>query len=102
MMSKRMDWMMKLMMATGLMKPPGGIPCDVALARVNEFLDGELDPSEAESVETHFEVCTRCYPHLKLERQFRAKVQEALRKPEVPEGLRGRVLELLAQEGGQG
>ena len=99
MMDALKNWMMRVVMATGIMKPPGGIPCDVALARIHDFLDGELDPSEAGNVEEHFEVCTRCYPHLKLERQFKQRVQTALRRPDVPEGLRGRVLAIIGQEG---
>ena len=81
------------------MKPPGGIPCEEALARIHEFMDGELTVVSAESVEEHFRVCNRCYPHLKLEKDFRARVQVALLQPEVPEGLRERVLELLDGEG---
>ncbi|MDT8341467.1 MAG: zf-HC2 domain-containing protein [Longimicrobiales bacterium] len=79
-------------------RPPGGIRCQEALARINEFMDGELDPSEAPSVEEHFKVCTRCYPHLKLEREFRSRLQSALQHPRVPDQLRNRVLQILASE----
>ena len=75
------------------------IGCREALERINEFLDGELDPTEAPAVEAHFQVCSRCYPHLKLERGFRSRVQSALAKPEVPPELRDRVLEILEEEG---
>lgn len=81
---------------------PGGHPhveCSEALARINEFLDGELDAGAAEGVEEHFRVCARCYPHLKMEKGFRARVRAALTNPEVPEDLRSRVLDLLEREG---
>jgi anti-sigma factor (TIGR02949 family) len=82
--------------------PPGGLSCEEALARIQEFLDGELDPAQSHNVDEHFQVCTRCYPHLKLEQEFRKKVQVALREQEVPQGLRERVLEALDQTGGAG
>ncbi|UCC24103.1 MAG: zf-HC2 domain-containing protein [Gemmatimonadales bacterium] len=82
----------------GGMEPPGGISCEEAMARIQEFIDGELDPAEAGNVEEHFDVCTRCYPHLKLEEGFRKRVREALRQPTVPEDLREGVLEILERE----
>lgn len=78
--------------------PQEGIPCQEALARIQEFMDGEMDPAEAGNVEEHFELCTRCYPHLKLEEEFRRKVQCALKQPAVPPELRARVLEMLERE----
>lgn len=75
------------------------IGCHEALERINEFLDGELDPADAPAVEAHFQVCSRCYPHLKLERGFRSRVQSALAQPEVPQELRDRVLGILEDQG---
>jgi mycothiol system anti-sigma-R factor len=72
------------------------IPCEQALASLYEFMDGELDGVSEAAVEAHFEVCTRCYPHLSVQRSFRTRVQTALSRPDVPAGLRDRVLELLA------
>lgn len=74
--------------------------CERSLARIQEFLDGELPDEERGEVAEHFQVCARCYPHLKLEEEFREKVRCALAKPEVPDGLRNRVLELIAREEG--
>lgn len=88
----------------GMGDPPGHISCQDAMSRIQEFMDGELEPGETEGVEEHFRVCTRCYPHLKLEKEFRQKVREALKKPDVPPSVRQGVLEILAREerGGQG
>lgn len=71
------------------------VPCEEALARMYEFMDGELDEVAREEVAAHFEVCARCYPHLRFEERFRARVHEAAHRPEVPDGLRDRVLEIL-------
>jgi len=72
------------------------ISCEKALASLYEFMDGELDDLSQEAVEAHFETCARCHPHLSVQRSFRTRVQAALSRPEVPEGLRNRVVDLLA------
>ena len=78
------------------------ISCQDAMSRLQEFIDGELPGLSHDEVEAHFEVCTRCYPHLALEKSFRARVQAALGKPDVPAGLRNRVMGMLAQDEGGG
>lgn len=82
--------------------PPGGIPCEEALARIHEFMDGELEGVTADQVAEHFRVCTCCYPHLKLEESFRVRVRSALTRPQVPDHLRARILTLLDDEPGDG
>lgn len=74
------------------------LSCAEALARLQEFLDGELPTLTCDEVERHFEVCTRCWPHLRLEEHFRERVQEALGRCDVPGSLRARVVEALARE----
>lgn len=79
---------------------PEMISCQEALARLQEFVDGELTDLTHEQVESHFEVCTRCYPHLAMEESFKERVRAALARPDVPSGLRDRVLEMLREQGG--
>jgi mycothiol system anti-sigma-R factor len=74
------------------------LTCEETLGRVYEYMDGELDHLSSAQVEEHFRMCARCYPHLRLERNFRARVQTALGRPEVPGDLRERVLDILARE----
>lgn len=76
-----------------------GATCHDALRLVQEFLDGELDGVSHREVEAHFEMCKRCYPHLRLERRFRAAVQRACADETAPPELRARVLDLVS--GGQ-
>lgn len=80
---------------------PGGTPemitCQEALTFINEFLDGELEGVTQARVEAHFDVCGRCYPHLKLEEAYRAAVRRAAAGGEAPEALRRRVLQLLSE-----
>ncbi len=74
------------------------IGCKEALTRIYEYLDGELDGVSHEQVEEHFRVCTRCYPHLRLEERFLARVREALARSSAPADLERRVLDLLDRE----
>lgn len=77
------------------------ISCADAMSKLQEFIDGELHGLTHEQVEAHFDVCTRCYPHLTMEKNFRVRVQAALAKPDVPERLRTRVMDMLARDGGE-
>ena len=77
------------------------VSCMEALARVHEYLDGELDGISHEEVTRHFSICRKCYPHLRLEERFRELLLRSQRVDVCPEGLKAQVLELLAAEGGE-
>ncbi len=76
-----------------------GISCRDAITLINEFMDGELEDVSEAQVLTHFEVCKRCYPHLELEKSFRAALQRASAGCEgaSPE-LKARIMDLLRAE----
>jgi anti-sigma factor (TIGR02949 family) len=82
--------------------PPEPISCMEAMAKVQEYLDGELDGVSHEEVAQHFAMCKRCYPHLKLEERFRALLHRSSEEETCPEHVREQVLQLLAAEGGEG
>jgi anti-sigma factor (TIGR02949 family) len=46
------------------------IRCEEAMARLWEFLDGELDAAEEEAVRKHLEVCNRCYPKYDFQKAY--------------------------------
>jgi len=73
------------------------ISCREALRFLYEFLDGELEGAPNEQVRAHFDVCQRCYPHLKLEASFRAVLQRACGTPCAPPELKSRLLAALAE-----
>ena len=85
-------------------KPSGAskaITCMEAMAKVQEYLDGELDGVSHEEVAQHFAMCKRCYPHLKLEERFRELLQRSSEEGTCPEHVKAQVLELLAAERGE-
>jgi anti-sigma factor (TIGR02949 family) len=67
------------------------ISCQDALKLVHDFIDGELDGVSTSDVQTHFDLCKRCYPHLRLEQRFRDAVRRACTKDQAPSDLRDRV-----------
>lgn len=75
---------------------PPMISCEDALRLVHDFIDGELEDVPHTEVEKHFEVCQRCYPHLRLERSFRDAIRRACAKEEAPAALRERVLHIVS------
>lgn len=76
------------------------LSCSEALERIQEFMDGELTGMSRAEVEAHFDVCTRCYPHLTLEKNFRERVKAALDAEGMPDDCRERVLSRLRADEG--
>ena len=76
------------------------LTCEESLARVYEYLDGELGIGEHEAVKDHLEKCRECYPHYDFERLFLDYVHELGAGEESRPGLKERVQEMLAAEPG--
>ena len=75
------------------------VHCREALARIFEYLDGELAAGSAEEIRAHFERCQSCYPCLRYATAFQemlARVAQGQRC--APEELRLRVAALLRAE----
>ncbi|KPJ83710.1 MAG: hypothetical protein AMS19_03340 [Gemmatimonas sp. SG8_23] len=91
--------------ANGAASGDGGgdmISCEDALRLVHEFIDGELEGVSEAQVRAHFEVCKRCYPHLRLETAFREAVRRAAAGEAAPTDLRSKVTTLLAEADAEG
>ena len=78
------------------------ISCDEAVARLFEYLDGELDDMSQEGVRLHLEVCKACYPRAQFERHFLEALGRSQRDGHTSEELKGRVLQALAEGGARG
>jgi len=81
---------------------PGSITCEDALRVVHDFLDGELEGVTLAEVKAHFEVCQRCYPHLRFEQAFREAMRRACARETAPPALRDKLERLLAEAGQKG
>lgn len=86
------------------MPPCGGesenqeLTCEESLARVYEYLDGELNAAEHEAVRRHLEKCRNCYPHFDFERLFLDYIHEVGAGEASNPDLEARVRELLARQ----
>lgn len=74
------------------------VPCDHVIARLWEYLDGDLQGENAERIAEHLDLCARCYP----EYDFRHAYLRFMRRcasQQVPAGVRKRIFEaILAEE----
>lgn len=78
------------------------IPCEEAMARLFEFLDGELDEASAAEVRKHVDVCKACYPRFQFEKEFLDALHRAQEEGGIAPDLKGRILQALAEEGMSG
>ncbi|HEU4566123.1 MAG TPA: mycothiol system anti-sigma-R factor [Gemmatimonadaceae bacterium] len=76
-------------------REPGGCPswtCDEVLARIHEFLDGELAPEAESHVRQHLTACPACLPKFEHESAFLGFLRRHARMEEAPASLRRRIL----------
>ncbi|MEJ2186817.1 MAG: zf-HC2 domain-containing protein [Gemmatimonadota bacterium] len=87
----------------GMMDAMGMIRCEDALARLWDFLDGELGEAEEEAVRKHLEVCDRCYPQYDFQRAYFEYTRRIRSRDHASPTLRRRLFEkILDQEHGEG
>ena len=75
---------------------PHETPCDEVLARVYEFIDGELaDGEKRHAIKHHLDECGPCLAEFGLEEQVKAIVKRSCSDP-APAELRAKVLRHIA------
>jgi mycothiol system anti-sigma-R factor len=75
------------------------MPCEHVLARLWEYLDGELSPADDEAVRKHLEVCGRCYPRYNFQRAYLEYARRIRDREHAPTELRRRLFQnLLVQD----
>lgn len=85
---------MSVMDAMGMMR------CEDVLARLWDFLDGELDEAEEEAVRKHLELCDRCYPQYDFQRAYFEYTRTIRDREAAPPSLRRELFrKILEQEG---
>jgi anti-sigma factor (TIGR02949 family) len=83
------------------MKEAEMVPCDHVIAKLWEYVDGELGEEQAEKIRAHLEICGRCFPQYNFQRAYKEFIRRSGEQP-LPPGLRRRVFEaILAEESGQ-
>ena len=74
------------------------IRCEEALERLWEFLDGELEAASEAAVQSHLEVCARCYPRYDFQRAYFKLMHRIQERDAVPRHLRRRLFEQILEE----
>lgn len=80
------------------MHPPDRFTCEEVFARLDDYLDRELDQEEIRLVREHLETCAACASEYKFEAGVLDGVREKLRRLAVPDGLMGRITAGLAAD----
>jgi anti-sigma factor (TIGR02949 family) len=70
------------------------IGCEEALARLLEFIDGELPGAERDHVERHLRRCRSCFSRMEFESRLKQRLS-ALLGDDVPARARDRIRDLL-------
>lgn len=76
---------------------PHDTDCAEVLARVYEYLDGELDEESLAAITHHLDECSPCLAEFGLERVVREVVQRSCRCSAAPEALRMSILSRISQ-----
>lgn len=68
--------------------------CEEAVAKLLEYLDGELDETGRRLMESHLETCRECFNRAEFERRLGERVAQTASVP-APESFRRRVRGLI-------
>ncbi len=71
-----------------------GDDCLEAVAKLTEFLDGELTDERRAAIQVHLDDCSHCLGAFGFQEELRAVVNQRCRS-RLPDGLKRRVLEAL-------
>ena len=68
--------------------------CEQAVAKLLDYLDGEVDETVRRRMETHLETCRECFNRAEFERRLGERVAQTASVP-APESFRRRVRDLI-------
>jgi mycothiol system anti-sigma-R factor len=71
---------------------PHDVPCSEVLARVYDYLDGEIEESGLEQIREHLDECGPCLREYGLEEAVKRLVHKTCGSEKVPRELRTKVL----------
>lgn len=80
----------------------GMMRCEHVLARLWEYLDGELPESENGAVQKHLEICNRCYPEYDFQRAYFEYARRMRDREHAPPDLRRRLFRMILEQEASG
>lgn len=69
--------------------------CQEAVKRLTDYLSNELEPTEAETVQTHLAQCKGCFAKFHFEDALLRTIREKVEQVHAPQTLREKILGLL-------
>lgn len=75
-----------------------GLNCRDALAKLYDYIDGELDAADRDALQAHLEACRPCLSRYEFEQFFTEFVKRNTSQPRVREEFKTRLLACLAEE----
>lgn len=79
------------------MNEPEMVPCDHVIAKLWEYIDGELSAENDSRVRAHLDICSRCFPQYDFQRAYKELVRRTAQQP-MPPTLQRRVFEAILEE----
>jgi anti-sigma factor (TIGR02949 family) len=76
------------------------IPCDHVIAKLWEYLDGDLDELRSDQVRRHLDACGRCFPEYDFRRAYLSFMRRCSTQ-EVPTELRRRIFAAILESEGR-
>lgn len=76
--------------------------CAEVFARLDDYLDRELDSAEVDLVRQHLETCEKCSSEYRFEAGVRENLKTKLRRIEVPASLTAKVRAALSDQDATG
>lgn len=72
--------------------------CEEALARLMEYIDGELPAEEQGAVKAHLDICDRCYPRYDFQRAYHEFTRRIQERDHAPAGLKRRLFRMILEQ----
>lgn len=76
--------------------------CSQALYRMMQYVDGELQPGDAELIATHLTTCAPCLAEHDMDQMVKALVQRSCHEDPAPPRLRTTILQSMQTWGADG
>ena len=75
------------------------IDCDMAIQKLWDYLDQELDDQKMAEVRRHLEECSSCVPHAEFSEKFLTALNDVRQRHLMPSEARAQVMAALAEAG---
>ena len=69
--------------------------CSGAISKLFEYLDKELDKTDAEAFERHIELCRKCFDRFDFEKALRERIQKTAKDAEPSDECKARIKNIL-------